>query len=305
MARRTSPKGTGTSSGAYAKSRVSTLSSGASAGLQSVRSAEEQEIIEHIADSTGVVNKKKKSSASSVVSDASTVTQNQVRAALEAANNVLNSNTGGGRSIASGSTSRSIGSSSPATRRLEAAIAEGISKAKPDTLIRPSTPEGKARSRPPTPEGARVVRPDFKDRDSDTRSLVSNSGGSSVVSTASRRQALDLNQNDNGFHVIANLVVSILSPKVRYNPSTNMGELELSKGEIVHLDQVVAPKMKESFVAAVQYRLEHNCPEASEASVHVLTRQCVELGLNRVHGNPLLQQTSTGKRMVYVTVCLT
>jgi hypothetical protein len=46
--------------------------------------------------------------------------------------------------------------------------------------------------------------------------------------------------------------------------------------------------MREKFVEALRYRLEHNCPAGSSQRIHVVTRKCQVLGLDKEgSANPL------------------
>jgi hypothetical protein len=217
------------------------------------------------------------------------------------------------------SSARSVSStaSSPAARRLEALTREGIESRKKaaaaarkdygdddksvksmpagSPLRRPLVLDEKSkaihplpsptrpppspdRQRSPTPEGiaVRSIKVDHDNRSVDSRI--------STISTSSRR-SLDLIHNDNAFHVVANLVVERCSQKANDGDT----ELYLDADDLQHLDKMVPPSVRESFVKAVRWRLQHNCPEKSEAVVHVLTRQCREFGLDREgEANPLL-----------------
>jgi hypothetical protein len=101
---------------------------------------------------------------------------------------------------------------------------------------------------------------------------ATNRTASSASSASSGKRDLDLKHNDNTFHVLADLVVSHF---IDLNTSSD-------------LDSIVPQSARKGFVEAVRYRLKYNCPPESEAQIHVLTRQCRELGLDREDAsNPL------------------
>lgn len=246
---------------------------------ETVKSAEELEIIGHIGNSTRITSKPKHQQSSRADTDVGSVntTPARIQRLLDNASVALDS--------ASAEASRSVNPTypengavsprSPATRRfdkaLRAASPEKHSKPRPDSLStvqqaydhqrRGQSP----RNRPPTPEGDR-------DRSSERSVSSQTSGGSSS------RRSLDLAHNDNAFHVIANIVVE---------------RLEQGDGTLTNhdgLDQTVPPSIRESFCQAVRYRLRYNNPANSQAHVHVLTRKCGEYGLdNEGLENPLLR----------------
>lgn len=97
---------------------------------------------------------------------------------------------------------------------------------------------------------------------------------------------LDLKNNDNAFSVIADLVLEPFNQVQKGDPLTASGQAQL--------DRSVPPHVRQGFVAAVQYRLENNCPPGSTEHIHVVTRKCQALGLARNDGtNPLLAKTTT------------
>jgi hypothetical protein len=114
------------------------------------------------------------------------------------------------------------------------------------------------------------------------------------------RRELDLKHNDNAFHVVADLVLEKLKSKV--SPGDTF--LTLDAADIAHLDQVVPPSVRMSFVEAVRFRMEHNCPVKSDSNVHALTRTCVELGLGaQGNSNPLLATlNASGMKAITVPV---
>lgn len=127
-----------------------------------------------------------------------------------------------------------------------------------------------------------------------------NSNESSISSNA--RRELDLKHNDNAFHVVANLVLEKLQAKMA--PGDTF--LTLDAADIAHLDQVVPPSVRMSFVEAVRFRLEHNCPLGSDLNVHALTRECGELGLAaQGNSNPLLATlNASGMKAITIPVSI-
>lgn len=90
-----------------------------------------------------------------------------------------------------------------------------------------------------------------------------------------RSKALDLKHNDNSFHVVAKLLVGRFEDQLSNNKVTS---IRITAGDSYHLNRVVPEK--NSFIEAVQFRLK-SCPEESSKSIHVVTRQCQALGLDR------------------------
>lgn len=100
------------------------------------------------------------------------------------------------------------------------------------------------------------------------------------------RHQLDLKNNDNAFHVIADLVLAPFEQVEKGAPLPVSGQAQL--------DRSVPPHVRQGFVEAVQYRLENNCPPGSTEYVHVVTRKCQALGFaKKDNTNPLLVKTPT------------
>lgn len=91
----------------------------------------------------------------------------------------------------------------------------------------------------------------------------------------SRSQALDLKHNDNSFHIIAKLLVDRFEEHLS---NENVKTIRLSAGDLYHLNRVVPGR--QSFIEAVRYRLKE-CPDDSSKPIHLVTRQCHALGLDR------------------------
>lgn len=92
------------------------------------------------------------------------------------------------------------------------------------------------------------------------------------------RSQLDLMVNDNSFSVIADIVLQPFKKGAA-----------LSKEDCAQIDAAVPPQVRQSFVEAVRYRLEHNCPPGSSEHIHVVTRKCQVLGFDKEgSANPLL-----------------
>lgn len=124
---------------------------------------------------------------------------------------------------------------------------------------------------------------------------------SAVLSISSgSRKDMDLKQNDNAFHVVANLVLDKFQAKM--TPGDTF--LTLDASDIAELDQMVPPTVRISFVAALRYRLEHNCPPNSDLNIHALTRECGDLGLDRQgNSNPLLATlNAAGTKAITIAV---
>ena len=107
----------------------------------------------------------------------------------------------------------------------------------------------------------------------------------SLGSVERRTRDLDLANNDNSFHVIGGLIVEFFQSKLKSSPD---GKIKLSAQDIAQLDRLAPHRVRASFVEAVRHRFT-NAPMDSKSSVHMLARQCHELGLDAVHPhNPLL-----------------
>lgn len=100
-----------------------------------------------------------------------------------------------------------------------------------------------------------------------------------MLSTRSRasqsKQALDLKYNDNSFHIVASLIVDRFDEHLS-NKETR--SFQVTAGDMYHMERVVPDKKR--FIEAVKYRVE-TCPEDSMKPIHVVTRQCHALGLDR------------------------
>lgn len=122
------------------------------------------------------------------------------------------------------------------------------------------------------------------------------SSSASVTPSVIRRTPshdLDLKHNDNAFHVVANLVSERLMGKV--TPGATSYTLDPS--DAAYLDQMLPMTVRRSFVDALRYRVKICPPEGDprETSLHVLTRRCSNLGLDRADGvNPLLNCGGVG-----------
>ena len=139
------------------------------------------------------------------------------------------------------------------------------------------TPGGASMRRPgpprPTPENA---APPLSPR-SQARE-ASKFAGQPGTPSQGRSSQLDLMVNDNSFSVIADIV---LQPFKK--------ETSLSPEEFAKLDAAVPAQVRQSFVEAVRYRLENNCPPGSSQHIHIVTRKCKVLGFDKMgSGNPLL-----------------
>ncbi|CAB9516026.1 expressed unknown protein [Seminavis robusta] len=106
----------------------------------------------------------------------------------------------------------------------------------------------------------------------------------SLGSVSRRTKDLDLAHNDNSFHVIGGLIVEFFQSKQKAGNS----DLRLTAQDIAQLDRLAPPRVRASFVEAVRFRFT-NAPMESTSSVHLLARQCHDLGLDADGPqNPLL-----------------
>lgn len=132
-----------------------------------------------------------------------------------------------------------------------------------------------------------------------TGSRDGSTSSASSMSSVSRKE-LDFKHNDNTFHVVANLILEKFQAKM--TPGDTF--LTLDAADIAHLDQIAPHNVRISFVEAVRYRLEHNCPPNSDLNIHALTRECGDIGLAR-HGNdnPLLATlNAAGMKAITIAV---
>lgn len=107
----------------------------------------------------------------------------------------------------------------------------------------------------------------------------------SIGSVERRTKDLDLSNNDNSFHVIGGLIVEFFQSKKNASPD---GKVKLSAQDLAQLDRLAPRRVRASFVEAARHRFT-NAPSDAKSSVHVLARQCHELGLDALYPhNPLL-----------------
>ena len=97
-----------------------------------------------------------------------------------------------------------------------------------------------------------------------------------------RTQALDLKHSDNSFHVVASLIVDRFQDHLS---NENISSIRVTAGDMYHMNRVVPDK--KGFIEAVQYRF-MSCPEDSSKPIHLVTRQCHALGLDRKGEHNLL-----------------
>ena len=109
----------------------------------------------------------------------------------------------------------------------------------------------------------------------------------SISSVDRRTNDLDLSHNDNSFHVIGGLIVEFFHSKQK----AGNDDLRLTPQDIAQLDRLAPPRVRASFVEAVRHRF-RTAPMDSTRSVHMLARQCHDLGLDAEgRRNPLLVAT--------------
>ena len=92
---------------------------------------------------------------------------------------------------------------------------------------------------------------------------------------------LDLRTNDNSFHAIAKNVVE------RFQSKLTAKSIRVTFEDRMQVDQMVPKNVRASFIDAVRYRL-LSCPSDSTDPIHVLTRECQSLGLDREGDRNLL-----------------
>ena len=97
-----------------------------------------------------------------------------------------------------------------------------------------------------------------------------------------RTLALDLKNNDNSFQIVASLIVDRFEEQLS---NDEIKGIQVTAGDMYHLERIVPDKKR--FIDAIKYRAK-NCPENSSKPIHVVTRQCHALGLDRKGENNLL-----------------
>ena len=127
--------------------------------------------------------------------------------------------------------------------------------------------------------------------------VAGNAGASSSSSsTPASTRALDLKQNDNSFHVIANLVVDRFEEYLDAGVAT----LNLTEEDRRQLDRIVPESMRNNFVEAVRYRLAASS-EGSQQSLHLVLRKCRALGLDREGNQNLMFAAPNTTITIYVS----
>lgn len=114
-----------------------------------------------------------------------------------------------------------------------------------------------------------------------------------------RTRNLDMRNNDNSFHVIANLVVGLFESKLNSGEKT----LVLTQEERTQLDKMVPEHVRNAFADAVRYRFA-TCPVGSQKQLHTVVRQCVLLGLDREGEKNLLFAKPATVIPINVSYCL-
>mmetsp|Transcript_23707 Transcript_23707/g.42770 ORF Transcript_23707/g.42770 Transcript_23707/m.42770 type:complete len:684 (-) Transcript_23707:2675-4726(-) len=118
-------------------------------------------------------------------------------------------------------------------------------------------------------------------------SVSASVASSSRLSASSGSTDLDLKNNDNAFHVVANL----LAERFESKQTSSKGHFELDTADRAYLDQMLPMSVRSSFVQALQYRL-LVCPRegsADQTPLQLLIRRCQKLGLDKEPpNNPLL-----------------
>lgn len=111
---------------------------------------------------------------------------------------------------------------------------------------------------------------------------------------AQGRSQMDLKTNDNAFHVIADIVLKPFKKGATLSPEAR-----------AELNSTVPQQMREGFVEAVRYRLDHDCPSGSSQHIHVVTRKCQVLGFAKEgSANPLLALDVETKRVSFTGLCV-
>lgn len=120
----------------------------------------------------------------------------------------------------------------------------------------------------PTPEGTTLS----------PRSQARAKAGDLPAVGQGRSSQLDMMVNDNSFSVIADIVLQPFKKSATLSPQDS-----------AQLEAALPLTVRQSFVEAVRYRLENNCPPGSSEQIHVVTRKCQELGFDKEgNANPLL-----------------
>lgn len=97
------------------------------------------------------------------------------------------------------------------------------------------------------------------------------------------RSDLDLRNNDNSFHVLANVLVNFFEAKRCDVESAVVLKLE----DRAPLERILPASVRPAFIDAVQYRADR-CPLVPGTSLQVLTRQCRQLCFDKDVENPIL-----------------
>lgn len=133
----------------------------------------------------------------------------------------------------------------------------------------------------PVPNHAAGRRSEVEERQQTTKSV-----SHTALAPRSHASSLDLKHNDNGFQVIATLIVDRFQDQLR----SGVESIIVTATDKQYLDRIV-PR-KRDFIQALRWRLV-DCPEHSTQPIHVVTRQCRALGLQR-EGNQNLLYASIG-----------
>jgi Cys-rich protein (TIGR01571 family) len=119
----------------------------------------------------------------------------------------------------------------------------------------------------------------------------------SAQTGVSSRSTLDLKNNDNSFHVLANLMVDLLHPKVN-----DSRELVLLPEDRQRIERLLPPSARINFIQAVQHRL-NTMPANPTTPLQFLTLQCKELCLDQEGSrNPILASMALTGQPVYIFV---
>jgi len=174
----------------------------------------------------------------------------------------------------------------------------GVNSATNALMKRWSPRDSKAQDHPLQDErGLSDFAESFDDANSKTAPHRMSSGD--VMSVASsRRTPLDLHNNDNSFHVMANLLVEFLESKLSEDRQT----IVLNPDDRTRMERVLPESIRLDFIDAVRYRISIAPPEPV-TPLDFLTVQCQELGMDREgRENPIFVAANLQDKPSYIPV---
>lgn len=122
--------------------------------------------------------------------------------------------------------------------------------------------------------------------------------GSTVTEGSEARANLDLKNNDNAFHVLANLLVDFYQSKIVVGEN----KVRLTRADRDHMSRLLPSSARAKFIDAVRYRL-RSTPREPTKPLEFLTRQCERFGLDREENdNPILAGVSMTSDTIEVAI---